>query len=98
VEGSAARYPFQHPNDDFVQPGNLYRHVMTDEARDHLIGNIVSHLRDAQKLIQLRQTALFWKADPEYGRRVAEGLGIESGEVDRLATMSQEDGEKATAQ
>ncbi len=76
VSGKAARQPYTHPNSDFVQPGNLYRNVMTDTDREHLIGNIVSHLRNANKDIQLRQAQIFSKADPEYGKRVAEGLGI----------------------
>jgi catalase len=98
VSGLAARHPFTHPNDDFQQAGDLYRKVMTDEDRDHLIGNIVDHLRGAQKRIQLRQTALFYKADPEYGRRVAEELGLDVKEVERLAGMSQEKRVKATAE
>ena len=77
TSGNVARQPYTYPNDDFVQPGNLYRKVMTDQDRDHLIGNIVSHLRNANKEIQVRQTKLFYKADPDYGRRVAEGLGLE---------------------
>ncbi|MBW2560242.1 MAG: catalase [Deltaproteobacteria bacterium] len=72
VTGQAARHEYAHPNDDFVQPGNLYRDVMTGEDRKHLVGNIVSHLGGAQKRIQLRQTALFYKADSDYGLRVAE--------------------------
>jgi len=96
VSGEAARHPYAHPNDDFVQAGNLYRDVMTDEDRDHLIGNVVDHLGNAQKRIQLRQTALFHKADPEYGRRVAEGLGLDVKKVERLAGMSQEERVKAT--
>ena len=59
-----------------MQPGQLYRKVMTDIDREHLIGNIVSNLRNANKEIQLRQAQIFCKADPEYGQRVAEGLGI----------------------
>ena len=98
VSGLAERSPYTHPNDDFFQPGELYRRVMTDEDRDHLIGNITSHLCNAQKRIQLRQTALFYKADPEYGRRVAEGLGLDVKEVVRLAEMAQEERVKATAQ
>ena len=98
VSGLAARHPYTHLNDDFFQAGELYRRVMTDEDRDHLIGNITSHLCNAQKRIQLRQTAIFYKADPDYGRRVAEGLGLDVGEVKRLAEMSQEDRAKATAQ
>ena len=96
MNGPADRYPFNFPNDDFVQPGNLYRKVMTDEAKDHLVGNIVDHLGNAQKRIQLRQTALFFKADEDLGRRVAQGLGLDAGEAERLAAMSQEERVKAT--
>ena len=96
VSGMAARQPYTHPNDDFVQAGDLYRKVMTDQDRDHLIGNVVAHLGDAQKRLQLRQTALFYKADPEYGRRVAEGLGLDVQEIERLAALSQEERVKAT--
>ncbi len=97
VSGLVARHPFTHPNDDFVQAGNLYRDVMTDHDRENLVGNIVDHLSGAQKRIQLRQAALFFKADVDYGRRVAEGLGLELSEVERLAGMSQEERAKATS-
>ncbi len=97
ISGEAGRHAYTHPNDDFVQAGDLYRKVMTDEDRDHLIGNIISHLSNAQKRIQLRQTAIFCKADPEYGTRVAEGLGLDAKEVERLAGMSQEERASATA-
>jgi catalase len=97
VSGKAARQRYAHPNDDFVQAGDLYRKVMTDQDRDHLIGNIVAHLGNAQRRIQLRQTAVFYKADPEYGTRVAEGLGLDVGEVGRLAGMSHEERAEATA-
>ena len=96
ISGQGDRYPYTHPNDDFVQPGNLYRDVMTDSDRENLIGNIVDHLSGAQKRIQLRQTALFFKADPDYGRRVAEGLGLDPTEIEKLANMSQEDRVKVT--
>jgi catalase len=97
VSGLAARTPYPHPNDDFQQAGTLYHKVMTDEDRDHLIGNIVDHLGGAQKRIQLRQTSIFFKANPEYGRRVADGLGLDVKEVERLAEMSQDERAKATA-
>ena len=98
VSGMAARHEYSHSNDDFVQAGNLYRKVMTDKDRDHLIDNIVSHLVGAKKRIQRRQTAIFYKADPEYGRRVADGLGLNPKEIEKLAEMSQEDRVKATMQ
>ncbi|MBW2644970.1 MAG: catalase [Deltaproteobacteria bacterium] len=97
VSGKASRKPYTHPNDDFFQTGELYRRVMTDEDRDHLVGNILDHLGGAQKRIQLRQTALFYKADPDYGGRVAQGLDLDLKEVENLAAMSPEDRAKATA-
>jgi catalase len=97
VSGNAAHFAFSYPNDDFVQAGNLYRKAMTEMDRDHLIGNIVDHLGKAQGRIQLRQAALFFKADPDYGRRVAEGLGLNIEEVKRLAGVSAEQRAAATA-
>ncbi len=97
VSGPASRNDYTHPNDDFVQAGDLYRNVMSKTDRDHLIGNIVSHLSGAQKRIQLRQTALFYKADPDYGQRVAKGLKLDLKKVEQLARMSQEERAMFTA-
>lgn len=98
LEGEADHYEYTFPNDDFVQAGNLYRQVMTDQDRENLVGNIVGHLAGAQKRIQLRQCAIFYKADADYGSRVAKGLGLDVKEVERLANMSQEERAAATAQ
>jgi len=94
--GEIGRRPYPKTEDDFVQPGNLYRKVMDDTAREHLVGNIVAHLGGAQKRIQLRQAALFFKADKEYGTRVADGLKLDVKEVERLAGMTQEERVEAT--
>jgi catalase len=96
LSGQAGRFPFKHPNDDFVQAGTLYRKVMSDQDRDNLVGNIVAHLGNAQKRIQMRQAAIFYKADKEYGSRVAEGLGLDVNEVKGLANMSNDERVKAT--
>jgi catalase len=96
ISGQADRHQYTHPNDDFVQPGNLYRDVMADQDRENLAGNIIGHLGGAQKRIQLRQTALFFKADPDYGRRVAEGLELDIKEVEKLANMPHDERVKAT--
>lgn len=76
ISGLAARHVYASGDVDFVQTGELYRRVMTDMDRENLVGNIVSHLKGAQKHIQLRQIALFQKADPEYGNQVARRLGL----------------------
>jgi catalase len=68
---------------------------MRDQDRQNLIGNIVDHLGGAQRRIQLRQAAIFYKAGADYGRRVAEGLGLDVAEVERLANMSQDERAKA---
>jgi len=98
MAGTAARHAYVLGDVDFVQAGALYRKVMTDKDREHLVGNIVGHLGGAKKRLQLRQSALFCKADPEYGERVAKGLGLGVDEVKRLAAMSQEDRVKATSE
>ncbi len=97
LDGLADRHPQELSDEDFVQPGELYRKVMTDMDRDHLIGNIVAHLGNAQKRIQLRQTALFYKVDADYGLRVAAGLKLNPKEVEKLAAMSQQERVKATS-
>jgi catalase len=97
VAGMAARHAYQLGDVDFVQAGDLYRKVMTETDREHLVNNIVSHLKNAQKRIQLRQTALFYKADPDYGQRVAKGLLLNMDNVKRLAAMPQEERVQATS-
>jgi catalase len=97
VSGWAARQPYTHPNDDFVQAGALYGDVMNDDERERLIGNIAAHLGGAQKRLQLRQAALFFKANRDYGLQVAKALGLDAAEVERLAAMSQEERVEATS-
>lgn len=97
VSGDVGRTPYPHPNDDYVQPRALFADVMTDEDRDHLIGNIVGHLKNADERILLRQCAVFYNVDPEYGTRVAEGVGVDAAEVERLAALSDDERAAATA-
>jgi catalase len=92
----AGRHPVELSDIDFEQAGLLYSKVMTDEDREHLMSNIVGRLGGAQKRIQLRQIALFYKVDEDYGGRVAEGLGLDLEEVKKLAGMTQEERVKAT--
>jgi catalase len=70
---------------------------MTDTDRDHLISNIVGNLGGAQKRIQLCQTAFFYKAEPDFGRRVAKGLKLAEKEMERPAKMSPDEWSKVAA-
>ncbi len=69
---------------------------MQKQDRKNPVGNIVSHLSAAKKRIQLRHTALFFKADPDYGSLVAKGPGIDIKEVESLANMTREERAKKT--
>ena len=97
VSGAAARHGYELSDVDFVQPGDLYRKVMTDTDRAHLVSNLVGHLKNAQPRLQRRQTALFYKADPDYGTQVAAGLALDVEDIKRLAGMSQEERVAATS-
>jgi catalase len=75
VSGDADRYNHREGNDDYTQPGNLFR-LMTPEQQKQLIGNLVAAMKTVPREIQLRQIHHFHKADPAYGEGVAKGLGI----------------------
>src|SRR3984957_16922758 len=69
-----------HKDDtDFIQPGTLYRQVMSPTERDHLVGNIVGHLsQGVERYIQERAVKSYWSpVDRDLGARVAKGLGLE---------------------
>jgi len=64
-------------DDHYTQPGDLYR-LITDEERTRLVNNFVDSLKDVTiEEIKLKQIRHFYKADPEFGTRIAEGLGLE---------------------
>jgi catalase len=66
-------------HDDYTQAGNLYR-LFDDAHRERLARRIAGVLGQARKEGQLCQLCHFFRADEEYGRRVAEGLGIDVSE------------------
>ncbi len=76
VSGKADRTAFHRDDSDFVQAGDLYR-LMKEEEKARLVDNLVDSMKSAKRELQLRQIPHFYKADPEYGTRVAQGLGID---------------------
>ncbi|HLO85294.1 MAG TPA: catalase [Nostocaceae cyanobacterium] len=70
------RYDHREGNDDYTQAGDLYR-IMTPDQKERLIDNIVGSLSQARKDIQLRQLPHFYRADKDYGSRIAKKLGLE---------------------
>lgn len=90
--------PKDDPTDDtFYQPGDLYR-LMTEDKRALLISNTAADIAPVTENIKLRHAAHCYKADPEYGTRLAEALGLSVDEVVRLAAMTHEERMAATGQ
>ncbi|MEX2641566.1 MAG: catalase [Balneolales bacterium] len=77
LEGESGRTAYQYNTDNFVQAGDLYR-LMTDDQKTRLVHNIVGHMSGIRdERITLRQICNFFRADVEYGTRIAEGLGVD---------------------
>jgi catalase len=63
-------------DDDFTQPGDLYRKVLSETDREHLVNNIVGHASDGVKADTQKRVIEYWRqVDPDLGARVAKGLG-----------------------
>jgi catalase len=75
--GELGRYAYERhaDDDDFVQPRALYRDVMSDTDRAHLVTNIVAHASDGVSDDVRRRVIAYWTdVDPELGARVDSGL------------------------
>jgi catalase len=72
----ADRFDSTVDHDDFTQAGNLYR-LFDEGHKDRLTTRLAGALSHARKEVQERQVGHFFKADEDYGRRVATKLGLE---------------------
>lgn len=74
VSGTIDSFPYDK-DDHYTQPGDLYR-LLDESERADLVENIVLSMQPVEQSIQLRQIEHFRKADPDYGARIAHGLGL----------------------
>jgi len=73
IHGDAERYNHRIGNDDYTQPGNLFR--LFDEGQRHrLFHNIAAAMQGVPREIIDRQIAHFSKCDPAYGAGVAKAV------------------------
>ncbi len=73
-----AAYTLRADDSDFIQPGNLYRHVLSQVEQDHLVTNIVGHMsHDVSGTVTERAVRRWLQVDPDLGARVARGLGMD---------------------
>lgn len=77
IDGDADRYNHREGNDDYTQPGNLFR-MFDDGQKQRLFENIAGAMQGVDEEIVQRQLVHFHRADPEYAAGVAKALGIEN--------------------
>ncbi len=77
VSGHVVRQKIGREN-NYGQAGARYRAFEAWE-RDELIGNLVNLIGQCERDVQERMVTHLSRCDEEYGRRVAEGLGIQAG-------------------
>jgi catalase len=80
ISGDADRYNHRIGNDDYTQPGDLFR-LMNPEQRQRLFSNIAAAMSGVPQFIVERQLAHFDKADPGYGAGVLAALAVARNEV-----------------
>lgn len=83
-------------DDTFYQAGDLYR-LMNEEQKAALIGNTVRNMGGVSDNIRYRHAAHCALADPDYGRRLAEGLGLNLDKVLELSRLSHAERMRATS-
>lgn len=49
---------------------------MSETDREHLVANMVGHMKGVRRDILERQLAILTRVHPDYGARVAKGLGM----------------------
>jgi catalase len=76
VNGDIKRWNFREDDDNYYeQPGKLFRLMKPDEPQ-RLFENTARNMGCSDENIKLRHIGNCYKADPAYGRGVADALGI----------------------
>lgn len=78
VQGLVAKVRPWNPDDDFSQPGTLFRTVFDNEMREHTISNFGTAMKTVRKDIAERCVKMLYKADAELGDKVGQMIGVPS--------------------
>ena len=84
IYGDADRYSHREGNDDYRQPGDLFR-LTAPDARKRLMDNIAEAMQSVPPEIVKRQIAHFHKCDPNYGMGVATRMGLSDSDLGKAA-------------
>jgi catalase len=80
LEGAADHWNHREDTDYYSQPGKLFR-LMTADKKALLFTNTARAIGGAPREIQIRHIGNCLKANPAYGKGVADALGIPLGEL-----------------
>lgn len=76
VDGDIKRWDFREDDNNYYeQPGKLFR-LMDQEAQQRLFENTARNMGCSDEIIKIRHINNCYKADHDYGRGVANALGI----------------------
>jgi catalase len=78
ISGNADHYDHHDGNDDYTQPGDLFR-LMTAAQQQRLFNNVAGAMAGVPEEIVQRQLGHFHRADPRYAAGVAKALGVKNG-------------------
>ncbi|WP_313890905.1 catalase [Psychrobacillus sp.] len=82
INGAASIWDFREDDDNyFEQPGKLFN-LMTPEQQQTLFENTARNINGVDKHIQIRHITHCYKADPAYGKGIADAIGIAWGDVE----------------
>jgi len=69
--GQAVNFKFEVGDEDYVQASALWDVLgRTEGQQEALVGNVVSHLKDAEKVVRERTYGMFGKVDKGLGERI----------------------------
>jgi len=88
IEGQLIKQPIDRTN-NFQQAGERYRTIEPWE-RDDLVFNLVGALSQCDRVIQERMVQHLSQCDEEFGRRVAEGIGIAVPQAKEMAAAGED--------
>lgn len=87
--GETLRHPRPVEDEDYLQPGALWRKVMGDKEKEELVTNVSNHMNGGVlDRIKKRSLVMFWKMDEDCCRRICERVAVNPADVKTLAALS----------
>jgi catalase len=83
LEGAADHWDHREDIDYYSQPGKLFR-LMSADKQKLLFANTARALGGAPREVQVRHIGNCMKADPAYGKGMADALGIPQSELPKM--------------